>query len=134
MTLFGGKSRRTSTRSGSRHWRGQLNPKVKLMEHPIKQCSQCHQPFEEWDRGEVICFDCRQLRLFNKLPPEVQREIDDLIYARRILEGIFTLNRWTKLGLGDGNWLYSWRYSVLRRIAPKEFSVSYEGYWKGFYS
>lgn len=103
-----------------------------------RPCAQCGQSFEDSD-DTGLCYECHQQSLFASLGPATQREIDEHIYAQRILAGMRAIRqRLRELGqpttLGAGTLLYSWRYRQLKQLTPERLPKSDEQYWDGFYS
>ena len=72
--------------------------------------------------------------LFTESSDDFREEVEKLIYERKILEGMRLIKQTLRIGLGQSNQLFSWRYRQLRDINQKNFICSDEAYWNGFYS
>ena len=72
--------------------------------------------------------------LFERLTDEQKKEIDEWIYANRILEGMKRLREHFSITLHESMFMFHWRHDQLHELAPARFRSTPEQYWYGFIS
>lgn len=107
------------------------------MELITKQCDVCGYEWQCSVGTDAPCGNCELaslVRLFRTLSPELTAEIDELIYQRRIVEGMRKLKESLPINLKQSNELFGARYDELRALETNKFICSESSYWNGFYS
>lgn len=97
------------------------------------KCERCGATWAALVAG-TLCLDCKADDLLGKLDNEALQKLDELIFARDILGGIKHACGQLRISLSLGLEVFTRRYDILRDIAPKQFQLPSEKYWRGFVS